>query len=34
MVEMTRRISAADKASFLARSAEIKEKMDELIGKL
>jgi hypothetical protein len=34
MVGMTRRISPADKASFLARSAEIKEKMDELIGKL
>ena len=31
MVKITRRISPADKASFLARSAEIIKKIDELI---
>jgi uncharacterized repeat protein (TIGR01451 family) len=34
MVKISRRISKADKTSFLAQSAEIKEKIDELIGKL
>ena len=34
MVEITRRISAVDKASFLADLAEIKGLIDELIGTL
>jgi hypothetical protein len=34
MVEITRRISPTDKASFLADATEIIEKIDELIGHI